>query len=123
MWIFTTYGAFSVVRRNPRHMGAGDERTMVVRARRREWITELRARHMPELSDPQHFPQADYQWHAFIRPGDLAQGMAAIAESVDYGNYKSAIECDSLRGAAHRVWADGTSAYDARRPRKARASA
>jgi hypothetical protein len=102
---------------------------MVVRARRREWITELRARHMPELSEPQHFPQADYQWHAFIRPGDLARGMAAIAESVTYGNYKSAIEDDNLHWAAHRVWAtllaagDGTSAYDARRPRKARASA
>jgi hypothetical protein len=91
VWIMAPYGAFSVVARDPKRIKPGDERTMVVRARRKEWLAELRKRAMPELGPSQHFAGADYQWHAAVTPEDLARGVARIAlDAGSYRNFKSA---------------------------------
>ena len=130
MWIMTTYGAFSVVARDPKHMKPGDEATMVVRARPKVWLTELRKRAMPELGPSQHFPGADYLWHAAVRPEDLARGVARIAlDARRYRNFKNAtmdpkfgLRTAKLRNSLHnaytKIWGalldagDGRSAYD-----------
>jgi hypothetical protein len=130
MWIMTTYGAFSVVARDPKHTDEGDDRTMVVRARREEWLTELRKRAMPELGPSVHYAGADYQYHAAIAPEDLARGVARIAlDAASYRNFKSAtldpahgLKSPSMRHGLHdaysKIWStllaagDGTSMYD-----------
>src|ERR1700733_815342 len=130
MWVMTTYGAFSVVARDPKHTPAGDDRTMVIRSRQKVWLTELRKRAMPELGPAVHYAGADYQWHAAVTPEALALGVARIAlDAGSYRNFKSAtaspklgLKTPKLRGqlttAYHKIWGvlldagDGSSCYD-----------
>jgi hypothetical protein len=130
MWIMTTYGAFSIVARDPKRIKPGDDQTMVVRSRRREWLTELRKRAMPELGPSVHYPSADYQWHCAVTPEALALGMARIALSAGaYRNFKSATASpefglkspkprNSLHDAYTKIWGvllsagNGKSGYD-----------
>lgn len=130
MWVMTTYGAFSVVARDPKHTPAGDDRTMVIRSRQKIWLTELRKRAMPDLGPAVHYAGADYQYHCAVTPEALALGMARIAlDAGSYRNFKSAtaspkfgLKSPKLRGqlvsAYHKIWStlldagDGTSLYD-----------
>jgi len=100
MWIFTTFGYFSVVQKQP-----GDN-FLTVRARDPKDLDCLR-KHIPELG-PTEIKGGDYFCRAKVsRPG-LATGLAKIASEIGCSNFKDAVY--ESRGSErariyHDVWA------------------
>ena len=129
MWLMLTTGALSIVHRDPKHMDESDTRTLVVRARRTEWLDEFRARWCPELAETVHDETRDYQYRAYVTPDALALAVARVTLAIDYHNFKGATQSaqhglpdaklrNSLHDAYSQCWTtllnagDGTSAYD-----------
>ena len=103
MWIFTTFGFFSVVQKQP-----GDK-FPTVRARDPEDLNRLRER-LPELG-PTQLEGGDYCCRAKVPRAAFAAGMATIASGINYDNFKDAVEESMGRHRAsiyHDVW---TAAY------------
>lgn len=84
MWIFSKVGFFSVVRNN---QGDG----VLVRARVRKDLVELRDTYAPTLGEITHDKLRDYPYRAKLSLDDLAQVMARIALDIDYSNFKSEV--------------------------------
>jgi hypothetical protein len=100
MWIFTTFGFFSIV-----HKQGSPQLT--VRARVSEDLDQLRERYLPSLSPTIAGAGTDYRYRATVSHEHLALAMAAIARDVDYPNFKSAVarQQDGRREAVyHKVW-------------------
>jgi hypothetical protein len=100
MWIFTTFGFFSVVQK------AGEER-LTVRARAKADLDALRSQYLPTLSATIEGAGTDYRYRATVPRADLAEAMSRIATDVTYSNFKSEV----ARRAGHerakrygRVW-------------------
>ena len=81
MWLFTTIGFFSVVRKD-------GEQHLTVRARSSADLDRLRTTFMPELSATTSKKGTDYPFRATINQQAFAKGMASIGESIDYHNFK-----------------------------------
>jgi hypothetical protein len=126
MWLMMTTGALSIVQRT--RIAKNDDRTLVVRSRREEWLESFR-RWCPEMGPALHVSNRDYQWRAYAKPDDVALAVARYVLSIDYGNFKSATSSaehglkdpklrSSLHSAYNKVWnnlldaGDGTSVYD-----------
>ena len=84
MWLFTTIGFFSVVRK------AG-EQDLTVRARSSTDLDRLRTNFMPELSATISKAGTDYPFRATISQQAFAKGMASIGGSIDYHNFKDEV--------------------------------
>lgn len=84
MWILTTIGFFSVVRK------PGDK-ILTIRARCGGDLDRLRAQFMPTLSATITGAGTDYPVRGTISPADFAQGLAQMGESIDYANFKDAV--------------------------------
>lgn len=129
MWLMLTTGALSVVQRDPKTMTEGDTRTLVVRARRKEYLDSFRGKYCPQLTESVHIDKCDYQWRGYIAPDDLAVAVARAVLSIDYRNFKAATQSpqhglpdaglrNGLHDAYSKCWTallnagDGTSAYD-----------
>ncbi len=115
MWIFTKYGFFSAV---CARQGAGeysqpvDPDRMMVRARLRGHLEALITR-FPELLENcaiKETSSTDYAFRFFVEKPAWSQVLAALAEDVDYDNFKSAVaRHQGASGAAyehslHKVW-------------------
>ena len=101
MWLMTTTGFFSVVKK------PGDE-LLTVRARAREDLERLKAR-APTLGDIVAGGGTDYPYRARITAADLAEVARQLVLDIDYGNFKN--EVSARQGAARaraygRVWGD-----------------
>ena len=70
------------------------------------WLTQLN----PDLisHEIQEWPDADYRYRVIIDQKELAQLMAVLAGTLDYGNFKSMIAATpGQRGklhAYHEIW-------------------
>jgi 8-oxo-dGTP pyrophosphatase MutT (NUDIX family) len=84
MWILTTIGFFSVVRK------PGDS-VLTVRARSAGDLDRLRAQFMPALSATVTGAGTDYPVRATISPAAFGQNLAKMGESIDYSNFKNAV--------------------------------
>lgn len=84
MWLYTTFGFYSVVA----HRDLED--TLLVRARVQGDLEKLREV-MPELGVIQETPDADYAYRAIITRPDLARGMTELVKYLDYPNFKNAV--------------------------------
>jgi len=84
MWIFTTIGFFSVVRKP-------GGKLLTIRARCGDDLDRLRAKFMPSLSATITGAGTDYPVRGTICPADFAQGLAQMGESIDYSNFKDAV--------------------------------
>ena len=85
MWIFTKYGFFSVV------TDEADATQLKVRARAEGDLENLRKECIPALSKTQVTEQRDYCFRALISRELFAQGMAKVAEEIDYPNFKAEV--------------------------------
>jgi hypothetical protein len=100
MWICSKLGFFSIVKK-------GEPGTWQVRARLEHDLHELlAASHLDAKIIPT--PKADYAFRIVVDKGTLARIFAALAESIDYENFKSFIETlpqqrDKLP-AYHKLW-------------------
>jgi hypothetical protein len=83
MWIYTPWGAFSVVKQR------GSTGALTVRARLQSDLEQLRVRHLPTLGPVLHTTMTDYPFRAFVSPADFAKALAEIAEAIDYPNVKA----------------------------------
>lgn len=102
MWIFTTFGFFSVTEtRNDynRSKLKGDteipvqpEGTLQVRARVRGDLENLRDRYLPELSEIYEMPWRDYPYRAFTDKQSFAAAMVLIIHDLTYNNFKATVE-------------------------------
>jgi hypothetical protein len=84
MWLITDQGFFSVVQKP-------NETELCVRARVREDLDRLRESHMPGLGGTVETRGGDYRYRAWIDREDLAAGIASIARSINYGNFKDRV--------------------------------
>lgn len=101
MWIFTSFGFFSVVQK--RGMSV-----LTVRARVASDLDRLREAVMPELSATVRGAGTDYPYRATIDHSAFAAGMARIAGDIHYDNFKSEVsrKMGHMRAHAyHKVWA------------------
>jgi len=102
MWMFTTFGFFSVVEK-----GRGD--LLCVRARAREDLDRLRQRYLPALSETESDVGTDYEHRAWVARADLSSAIARILDDLHYSNFKSEVEHELGHDRAHtylKVWRD-----------------
>jgi hypothetical protein len=85
MWIFSTTGFYTVVAHNKL------PDTLIVRARVKKDLTELRRVYMPELSKPTFHLDYDYPYRAMISHAEFGKGMAKLVMDIDYAKFKSAV--------------------------------
>lgn len=100
MWLFTTIGFFSVVRKD-------GEQHLTVRARSSADLDRLRTNFMPELSATISKAGTDYPFRATISPQAFATGMALIGESIGYHNFKDEVAAKMGKkraGTYNKVW-------------------
>ena len=100
MWLFTTIGFFSVVRKD-------GEQHLTVRARSSADLDRLRTNFMPELSATISKAGTDYPFRATISQQAFAKGMASIGESIDYHNFKDEVAAKMGKkraGTYSKVW-------------------
>jgi hypothetical protein len=115
MWIFSRYGFFSAdcARQGQGEYGQPvDPDRIMVRARLRAHLENLQQR-FPDLLgalEIQQFEGTDYAYRIFIGKTVWAQVMAALADDIDYDNFKSAVarhlgsEGAAYEHALHDVW-------------------
>ena len=82
MWLCTQLGFFSIVQK--------DAGTFHIRARCRKDLEEL-ALAAGTGTPVASYPGSDYPWRILCPVAELPRFMGALTESIDYGNFKSAI--------------------------------
>ncbi len=101
MWLFTTFGFFSIVQK-----GCGTDEVQV-RARRRSDLEALRER-LPGPREIVETPWADYRYRLVVTKRELGRIVAQAIGDIDYPNFKEAVRAgggDAARMSAyHRVW-------------------
>lgn len=100
MWLFTSFGFFSVVRKQ-------GEPDLTIRSRARGDLLRLQRHYLPELSDPVSHEGTDYPWRSRCGHVDLARAMPRIVDHIDYSNFKDEVALSNGKDRAHRyakVW-------------------
>ncbi len=103
MWVFHPAAGFFSVVADPAKPGR-----LVVRARVRQDLDDLRARFLPKLTRTQETRHRDYWYRAWCSPAEWAAAVGRMAATITYTNFKS--EVLQRQGPAreriyHRVWA------------------
>lgn len=104
----------SATKRKAATVEAGDIRDMQVRAREASHLNQLRelmAEHGAVLGETLKSEGADYQYRAFCTQDDLAVGVAALAYSIDYVNFKDSVADDKLHSVYNRIWSAVLNAF------------
>jgi hypothetical protein len=87
MWIITTEGFFSIVRK------PGDEKDgiLTVRGRVRADLESLKSRFLPKASQISEDERADYRYRFRAKASDIGQALGCMAGGIDYENFKDAV--------------------------------
>jgi hypothetical protein len=113
MWLVTTFGFYSVVRKP----WDRDRGTLTVRARAREDLEALRAKYLPTLGEVAEDESADYRFRAQAPCEDVAKAFADAVGDIDYDNFKAAIS-ERMGFARERIYHDAWRAFLAIQGRK-----
>ena len=100
MWLFTTFGCFSIVQK-PGTPG------LTVRARVRGDLDRLREGYLPELGPTLEGGGTDYPYRAAVPHEAFARALAQIGREIHYSNFKNETvrQLGAMRGAVyHDVW-------------------
>lgn len=100
MWLFTTFGFFSIVQKQ-------QDEVLTVRARVRADLDRLRERYLPSLSPTVAGAGTDYPYRATALRADVADALRRIAEDIRYANFKLAVTDERGNERAelyHEVW-------------------
>lgn len=101
MWVFTTFGFFSIVAHRER------KGCLLVRARCEEDIRAFRTACSGRVGRIQHTPDADYAYRLVVRSGVVADLLYETVEAIDYDNFKNAVMVEQGPRRAHlyrEVW-------------------
>jgi len=93
MWLFTTIGFFSVVRK-PR------ETKLTVRSRVAADLDRLRERYLPTLSPTVVNAGTDYPFRARVARKEFSKALARMGEDIGYTNFKNEVAKVSGKGRA-----------------------
>lgn len=88
MWVVSTEGFFSIVRK-PEDV---DSETLTVRGRVRADLENLKNRYLPEASQISEDEKADYRYRLRAKASDVGKALGRMAGGIDYGNFKDAVE-------------------------------
>lgn len=102
MWLLTTEGFYSVVRKPEDR----ETSTLTVRARAAADLDRLRAM-LPSLGPTVEDREADYRWRARVPALELGVLMAELITHINYDNFKRAVAHRLGPGRAvlyHEVW-------------------
>lgn len=104
MWIITTVGFFSIVRK-------GKEPVLTVRARRLEDLDRLKAKYLPSLAIEKRRAtvDTDYPFRGTVDQTSFAMALADMALSIDYPNFKDAAKAEQGADVGQvymTVWSD-----------------
>lgn len=100
MWLFTTFGFFSVVLKP-------DDSQLTIRSRARGDLLRLRQHYLPRATPPQAHGGTDYPWRMRCDGADLAEAMSRIVADIGYGNFKDEVALITGKARARRygeVW-------------------
>ena len=97
MWLFTTFGFFSVVQKP-------GETDLTVRSRVRSDLERLRKQYLSTLGPVVEHGGTDYQYRAKVSHDALAEAMAKIVKDIDYGNFKDSVS-QRQGGTRHDAYA------------------
>jgi hypothetical protein len=103
MWLVTTFGFYSVVRKP----WDRDRDTLTVRARAREDLETLKGRYLPTLGEIAEDESADYRFRAQAPREDVAKALAEAVGDIDYDNFKNEVAKKQGHGRAdlyHELW-------------------
>ncbi|GMV11400.1 MAG: hypothetical protein AMXMBFR55_31340 [Gemmatimonadota bacterium] len=97
MWLFTKHGFFSAVcarQGDGAHGQPVDTSRMMVRARLRPHLEALTARFPDELEGCEivETKRSDYAFRLFVGKAAWTRVAAALAEEIDYDNFKDEVE-------------------------------
>lgn len=97
MWLFTTFGFFSVVAERENAKNPPEKHLLVVRARVKKDLERLKDKYLPNASDILEIANRDYPYRVYAWKSDFQRAMPKIVEDVTYHNFKSEVEAkDSL---------------------------
>jgi hypothetical protein len=85
MWLFTTFGFFSVTQTKE------DPELLQVRARVREDLDLLRNTYLPELTETVELKARDYPYRGYTDRSCLSAAMVQIVHDITYSNFKSQV--------------------------------
>jgi len=109
MWVFTSTGFVSAVRKTDR------PDVITVRSRDRKSLEPVAERANVEISVS---PYGDYPYRAFVEPAVFTEWVAEQASSIDYDNFKNRVAKTRGYGfveALHNVWVAMLGAEDTSR--------
>lgn len=100
MWVFSTIGFFSVVKKDSDEVG-----TVTIRSRVREDLERL-GDYIPSMSEI-NTGGSDYGYRATAPQAEYAEAIGKLAGEIDYSNFKDKIgEIDTWRSEVYSdVWA------------------
>ncbi len=115
MWLFTKYGFYSIVcarQGDGRHGQPVDETRVMVRARVRGHLEALQRRFADLLGDAEirTFEETDYAYRLFVPKDVWTTVAAALAEELNYDNFKAEVARVQGRAGAgyeralHDIW-------------------
>lgn len=105
MWLMTSFGFFSIVRK-------GESAELTIRSRTRGDLDRLRAHYLPELGPSLAHAGTDYPWRAVVAPWPLQAAMARIVEDLDYPNFKDEVALTLGKDRAKRYGKVWSALYD-----------
>ena len=100
MWLFTTFGFFSVVRKP-------DDSDLTLRSRTRGDLLRLRRTYLPRATMPEAGSGTDYPWRMRCSHDAFAEACSRIVADIGYANFKDevALVNGEARAARYgRIW-------------------
>jgi hypothetical protein len=100
MWLFTSFGFFSIFRKT-------DGPDLTIRSRTRGDIQRLRCHYLPQASEPEAHTGTDYPWRMRCGETELAQALPRIVAAIGYANFKDEMTLATGKSRAKRygqVW-------------------
>jgi hypothetical protein len=88
MWLISTEGFFSIVRK-PEDV---DSEMLTVRGRVRLDLESLKNRYLPDVALISEDEMADYRYRFRAKASDVGEALSCMAANIDYANFKDAVE-------------------------------
>lgn len=102
MWLFTTFGFFSIVQKH-------GESELTIRTRVASDLDRLRQQYLPELSATIRKAGTDYPFRAIVSHEAFGRGLSKIGTDIRYDNFKSEVTRKMGHKRAHvygNVWSE-----------------
>jgi hypothetical protein len=102
MWLITTTGFYSIVKKP-------GEKHLTIRSRVRKDLVALRDKYLQNMGEIARTDNADYRYRARISHAELAAAAAQMVLDIDYDNFKNTVAKVQGHSRAHvygNVWED-----------------